>query len=69
MDACQAIARIHASVSGHAGWTQTKLRTEEHNVSVGNGLKIRFWENTWLGDTPSAKQYLSLYNIVQRKNV
>jgi hypothetical protein len=37
--------------------------------SVGNGLKTRFWENTWLGDTPSAKQYLSLYNIVQRKNV
>src|SRR6187399_2296217 len=34
---------------------------------VGNGRSTRFWEDTWLGDTPLAMQYPSLYNIVQRK--
>uniref|UniRef100_A0A452Y7C2 Uncharacterized protein n=1 Tax=Aegilops tauschii subsp. strangulata TaxID=200361 RepID=A0A452Y7C2_AEGTS len=27
----------------------------------------RFWEDTWLGETPLALQYPSLYNIVERK--
>lgn len=34
---------------------------------VGNGASTRFWEDTWLGDTPLALQYPMLYNIVQRK--
>ena len=34
---------------------------------VGNGMSTRFWEDTWLGDTPLAVQYPTLYNIVQRK--
>ena len=34
---------------------------------VGNGQSTRFWEDTWLGDSPLAMQYPSLYNIVQRK--
>src|SRR3954468_11236025 len=34
---------------------------------VGNGNGTRSWEDTWLGDTPLAVQYTSLYNIVQRK--
>lgn len=32
-------------------------------------MSTRFWEDTWLGDTPLAHQYPSLYNIVQRKSV
>jgi hypothetical protein len=36
---------------------------------VGNGETVCFWENTWLGESPLAIQYPSLYNIVQRKNV
>ena len=36
---------------------------------VGNGQETRFWEDTWLGDTPLRVQYPSLYNIVRRKNV
>lgn len=36
---------------------------------VGNGQGIRFWEITWLGETPLALQYPSLYNIVQWKEV
>uniref|UniRef100_A0A453IYM9 Reverse transcriptase zinc-binding domain-containing protein n=1 Tax=Aegilops tauschii subsp. strangulata TaxID=200361 RepID=A0A453IYM9_AEGTS len=34
---------------------------------VGNGTTTRFWEDTWLGETPLALQRPSLYNIVQRK--
>ena len=33
---------------------------------VGNGTTTRFWEDTWLGETPLALQYPSLYRIVQR---
>jgi hypothetical protein len=32
-------------------------------------MKTRFWEDTWLGDTPLATQYPSLYNIVRTKHV
>src|SRR3990172_185730 len=35
---------------------------------VGNGNTTRFWEDTWLGETPLAIQYPSLYNIVQRRD-
>uniref|UniRef100_A0A453SVN5 Reverse transcriptase zinc-binding domain-containing protein n=1 Tax=Aegilops tauschii subsp. strangulata TaxID=200361 RepID=A0A453SVN5_AEGTS len=34
---------------------------------IGSGTSTRFWEDTWLGETPLALQYPSLYNIVQRK--
>ena len=34
---------------------------------VGNGTSTRFWEDTWLGETPLAIQYPSLYNIAQRR--
>uniref|UniRef100_A0A8I7B4Q7 Reverse transcriptase zinc-binding domain-containing protein n=1 Tax=Hordeum vulgare subsp. vulgare TaxID=112509 RepID=A0A8I7B4Q7_HORVV len=34
---------------------------------VGDGASTRFWEDTWLGDTPLALQYPTLYNIAQRK--
>jgi hypothetical protein len=34
---------------------------------VGDGMKTRLWEDTWLGDTPLATQYPSLYNIVRTK--
>jgi hypothetical protein len=36
---------------------------------VGTGDSVRFWEDIWLGNTPLAQQYPSLYNIVQRKNI
>ena len=35
---------------------------------VGNGTTTRFWEDTWLGETPLALQYPSLYSIVQRRD-
>ena len=35
---------------------------------VGNGNTTRFWEDTWLGETPLALQYPSLYSIVQRRD-
>ena len=35
---------------------------------VGNGTCTRFWEDTWLSETPFALQYPSLYRIVQRRD-
>ena len=35
---------------------------------VGNGNNTRFWEDTWLGDTPLALQYPYLYRIVRRRD-
>ena len=36
---------------------------------VGNGNNTRFWEDTWLGESPLAIQYPSLYRIAQRREV
>lgn len=36
---------------------------------LGDGTGIRFWEDTWLGNSPLAHQYPSLFRIVQHKNV
>ena len=36
---------------------------------MGSGTNTRFWEDTWLVDTPLSQQYQTLYNIVQRKQV
>ena len=36
---------------------------------IGDGTQVRFWEDVWLGDTPLANQYPSLYNIVHHKNL
>jgi len=35
---------------------------------LGNGTTTRFWEDTWLGESPLALQYPSLYRIVQRRD-
>ena len=36
---------------------------------VGNGRTTRFWEDTWLGDSPLMNQYPLLYNIIQHREV
>ena len=36
---------------------------------IGNGENAQFWEDVWLGTSPLAEQYPSLYNIAQRKQV
>jgi hypothetical protein len=42
---------------------------ERVSFTIGNGEEDRFWEDTWLGSSPLAQQYPSLYNIVQQKQV
>ena len=42
---------------------------ERGSFSVGNGERVRFWKDTWLGDKPLASQYPTLYRIVHRKEV
>jgi hypothetical protein len=37
--------------------------------TIGDGQSARFWEDTWLGDSPLANQYPALYNLVHRKQV
>uniref|UniRef100_A0A453BCJ3 Reverse transcriptase zinc-binding domain-containing protein n=1 Tax=Aegilops tauschii subsp. strangulata TaxID=200361 RepID=A0A453BCJ3_AEGTS len=35
---------------------------------VGDGNDTRFWEDTWLGETPLALQYPTMYRIVHRRD-
>lgn len=42
---------------------------EEFTKKIRDGRTTRFLGDTWLGDTPLALQYPSLYNIVQQKEV
>ena len=49
-----------------------RVRDEFFNrgyFKIGDGVSTRFWEDTWLGNTPLQSQYPSFYNIAQRKNV
>jgi hypothetical protein len=39
------------------------------SFGVGDGTRIRFWEDSWLGDTTLPTQYSSVYDIVRTKNV
>ena len=36
---------------------------------VGNGEKIRFWEDLWLGDQPLCAQYSDLYRVISSRNL
>ena len=36
--------------------------------NVGDGKLVRFWEDTWYGNTPLATQYWDLYVLVNEKN-
>jgi hypothetical protein len=39
------------------------------SFAVRDGMNTRFWEDTWLGDTPLNNQYNSLYNVATTKHV
>ena len=34
-----------------------------------NGSQTKFWEDKWLGNFALKEQYLSLYNIIRKKNI
>ena len=34
---------------------------------INDGSQVRFWEDTWLENSPLWDQYLQLYNIVRKK--
>jgi hypothetical protein len=36
---------------------------------VGNGSKIRFWEDVWVGNSSLAIQYWELYCLVNEQNM
>ena len=37
--------------------------------SVGNGSKIRFWEDTWFGNSPLFVQFWPIYVICNEHNI
>lgn len=37
--------------------------------NIGNGSRVRFWEDNWLGSTSLAIQFWKLYRIVNEKNM
>jgi hypothetical protein len=41
---------------------------EQGSFTLGNAVNAHFWEDTWLGNSPLAHQYPSLYNIAQKKS-
>ncbi|MGV7988982.1 hypothetical protein PJP10_31935, partial [Mycobacterium kansasii] len=36
--------------------------------AVGKGDRIRFWHDTWIGDTPLKDKYPSIFQVVKRQN-
>ena len=46
-----------------------QLMFNRTKVVIGNGATTHFWEDAWLGDSPLAIQYPSLYRIAQRREV
>ncbi|RVW98605.1 putative ribonuclease H protein [Vitis vinifera] len=40
-----------------------------YSVVVGNGKRIRFWEDLWWGDQPLGTQYPRLFRVVVDKNI
>jgi hypothetical protein len=53
------------------GWGSWGVRRISLKVDrfLGDGTTTRFLEDSWLGASSLDSQYLSLYNIVQHKNV
>ena len=37
------------------------------NFDLGDGHRIRFWEDTWCGDAPLSENFPSLYSIANSK--
>ena len=36
---------------------------------INDGSQVRFWEDTWLGNSPLRDQYPQLYNIAKRSRI
>src|SRR5437016_2709890 len=36
--------------------------------NLGDGLQVRFWEDTWIGTRPFKELYQGVYNIVRKKS-
>ena len=52
-------------------WKSIAKETEQFNkdcvFKLGNGRKIRFWEDTWCGRQPLCDAFAGLYSIVSSK--
>ena len=67
------LAQVEAQPTDSHFW-KGLMRVKEDFFSrgsfvVGNGATTRFWEDTWLSNSPLMNQYPLLYNIVQHQHV
>jgi hypothetical protein len=67
----KSLSQVKARVNDSPFWKGLIKNKEDFfsrgSFKVGSGEQTRFWEDTWLGDTPLSQQYPSLYNIVHAK--
>jgi hypothetical protein len=67
------LAQVEAQPTDSPFWKGLmRVKEEFFNrgvFKVGNGRNTRFWEDTWLGDSPLKDQYPLLYNIIQHRDV
>jgi len=66
------LAQVEAQPTDSPFW-KGLMRVKEDffirgSFKIGNGETTRFWEDTWLGDSPLMNQYPLLYNIVQQQH-
>ena len=48
------------------GWTSFACHVQ---FEVGVGFSVRFWQDTWCGDTPLRLRYLELFALSRNKEV
>jgi hypothetical protein len=70
---CKSLSQVQSKPTDSPFWKGIMKAKDDFfkrgSFTVGDGMKTRFWEDTWLGDTPLNIQYASLYNAATTKNV
>ena len=70
---CKSLSQVQSKPTDSPFWKGIMKAKDDFfkrgSFTVGYGMKTRFWEDTWLGDTPLNIQYASLYNAATTKNV
>jgi hypothetical protein len=69
----ETLSHVHVKPTDSPLWKGVMNGRDEFfkrgSFTLGGGRNTRFWEDTWLDDTPLSSQYPSLYNIVRHKHV
>ena len=57
------LSRLHCNVIKEVDWFDRRIRWK-----CGNGSKIRFWEDWWVGDGSLADKFPILYSMSSAKH-